>query len=95
MQQHLMGHTKSDSCSVGNKFWKSSDGETWTMTFDHIKPTTALSPFTTYFCDVEFRKKRTNNSNRSLQGDTNKPRRTKYQTEAKNSKMMFLPEENN
>ena len=46
----------SDSFSVGNKIWRSSDGETWMMTVDHIKPTTKLIPSSTYFCDVEFKK---------------------------------------
>ena len=35
--------------SVGNKIWKSSDGETWMMTIDHIKPTIDLIPFNTFF----------------------------------------------
>jgi hypothetical protein len=47
--------------------WKPSDGETWMMTIDHLKPTTALIPFT-MFCDVDFKKKQTTSSNRVYEG---------------------------
>ena len=40
----------------------------WMMTIEHIKPTTALIPFNTYFCDVELRKNKTNKSNRFYEG---------------------------
>ena len=50
--------------SVGSKMWKSSDGETYMMAHDIIKPTIDLIPLNTYCCFIDFRK--TNTKNQSL-----------------------------
>ena len=53
-----------DMLPVGNKIWKSSDGESWLITIDQIKPTIELIPFNTYCCDVDFPKKTATSPNR-------------------------------
>ena len=52
--RHNVWGKNSDVISVGNKIWKSPDGETYMGTIDNIKPAIELLPFKTYVCYVAF-----------------------------------------
>ena len=63
------------------------------MTIDDIKPTIALIPLSTKLCDVEFKKKKTKNSNRFSRGNTNAHRRRKDNTDTWRRKRFFCQKE--
>ena len=56
--QNILGKNY-DLLSVGHNIWKSSDGVTWMLTFDHIKPTIEPTPCITYFAMLNSKRRNT------------------------------------